>query len=206
MLITDEEMRAQYYNHHDAEGSKKNYPRWRLGARVVKFPNDLILYAQVIFDYKPDWIVECGTAWGGSACFFGDMLFLNGGKGVISIDVKDRNPPKHPMVEYVISSSTDLPMFRKLRSRLRGSGNVMVVLDSDHSTEHVSKELEYYSQLVTPGQFLVVEDCWTRRERPYFPKKALDDFLASREDFELTALEDQFIFAVTRGGWLRKKK
>jgi cephalosporin hydroxylase len=205
-MIADETMRSEYYKHIDDNGTKKKYPRWRNGALVIKFPSDMMLYAQTIFTLKPDWIIETGTWFGGSACFFADMLLLNGGKGVITIDKAFRHQPPHPMVEYIKGSSTDLPMFRKLRSRLKGKGSVMVVLDSDHRTEHVAREMEIYSQLVTPGQYMVVEDCWTKHPEPYFPYPAVQEFIAKREDFELQHPEQQFVFAVTRDGWLMRKK
>ena len=210
-LITSSEARVAYYNHlNDStskrKGSKKRYPRWRNGALIIKFPQDMVLYAQAIFTKKPDWIVETGTWFGGSACFLADMLMLNGGKGVITIDKLYRHQPPHPMVEYIEGSSTDLrKVFRPIRSRLRGKGSVMVILDSDHSTEHVAKELEYYSQLVSVGQYLVAEDSWTKRATPYTPYKAVQEFLKTNDNFKLKHPEDQFIFGVTRDGWLLRE-
>ncbi len=133
------------------------------------------------------------------------MLLLNGGKGVISIDRYGRHKPPHPMVEYIVKSSTDIRMFRRLRSRLRGKGEVMATLDSSHKTAHVAREMELYSQLVTPGQYMVVEDCWSKRVTPYEPYAAVQEFIKTRDDFELKEPEKQFVFAVTRGGWLLKK-
>lgn len=206
--LTSIEARIQYYNHlhNPPEGEYKNYPRWRGGVLIVKFPQDLLLYAQAIFENKPDYIIETGTWFGGSALFFGDLLLLNGGKGVISIDRRGTHQPPHPFVQYIVSNSTDLRMFRRLRGSLKGRGSVMIVLDSNHATDHVERELELYSQLVTPRQYLVVEDCWTRRTEPYLPYKAVQEFVKKREDFELRHPEDQFIFAVTRDGWLWKKE
>ncbi len=204
--IYSAEARNQYYLHHDAGGSKKKYPRWRNGALIIKFPNDLALYQQAIWDNKPDWIIETGTWFGGSACFFGDMLMLNGGKGVITIDKSYRHQPPHPFVDYVKGSSVDLPLFRRIRSRVKGRGSVMVVLDSDHSTEHVARELELYQQLVTVGQYMVVEDCWTKRSTPYFPYAAVQEFVKTHDNFTLHHPEEQFVFAVTRDGWLMRDK
>jgi cephalosporin hydroxylase len=204
MLITDEEMKIQYYNYLDAEGTKKNYPFWR-GIQIKKFPQDLVLYAQAIFKAKPDWIVETGTWLGGSASFFGDMIMLSSGKGVITIDVHDKHQPPHPFVEYIKGSSIDLNLFRALRRRLKDKGSVMVILDSDHSTKHVARELELYSQIVSPGQYMVVEDCYTRRQQPYFPYPAVQEFVGKAANFKLHTPEDQFVFAVSRGGWLMRE-
>ena len=204
------EARAAYYLYLHKVDRGRFEPRWR-GKRVVKQPTDLILYAQAVWENKPDFIIETGTRFGGSALFFGDMLMLSGGKKVITIDTGKARPspkrlPEHPFVEYITADSVDLNMFRKLRSRLKGKGSVMVTLDSDHHTKHVAKELEYYSQLVTPNQYLVVEDCWAYKDTPYPPHKAVEEFLAERKDFIKEDVTKQFIFGVTRDGWLRRTK
>lgn len=207
MKIDDELMRCQYYDYiASGKNLHQNFPRWR-GVLLVKFPQDMALYAQAIFANKPDWIVETGTFHGGSALYFGDLLSITGGKGVISIDHLKKYRSLHKMVEYITTDSRDRDMFRNLRSKLRDSrGSVMVSLDSKHLTGHVSRELELYHQLVTPGQYLVVEDCWTgSNPEPYTPYPAVQKFLEKHPEFELHHPEEQFIFAVTRDGWLWRK-
>ena len=156
--LTSMEALTEYYEHvHDGKG---NRPKWR-ETEVDKFPQDLLLYAQVIFKRKPDFIIETGTAYGGSALFFGDMLLLSGGRRVFSVDVKARNAPSHPFVTYLEGSSVDEEILKHLRDETK-DGSVMVVLDSDHSKKHVLNELNAYADIVTTGQYLVVEDCYTR--------------------------------------------
>ena len=197
---------TEYYEHvHDGKG---NRPKWR-ETEVDKFPQDLTLYAQVIFKRKPSFIIETGTAYGGSALFFGDMLLLSGGCRVFSVDVKARNAPSHPFVTYLEGSSVDEEILKHLRNETK-DGSVMVVLDSDHSKKHVLNELNAYADIVTTGQYLVVEDCYTRgpvKGRPeyYHPYLAVEEFLKTNDGFRRYDLEKQFIFAVTKSGWLRKK-
>ena len=85
--LTDIELLKAHYRYIHTSLNGRREPRWR-GIRVVKFPQDLILYAQVIFKRKPEYIIETGTRFGGSALFLGDMLQLVGGKKVYSIDIK----------------------------------------------------------------------------------------------------------------------
>ena len=197
---------TEYYEHvHDRNS---NRPKWR-ETEVDKFPQDLTLYAQVIFKRKPSFIIETGTAYGGSALFFGDMLLLSGGCRVFSVDVKARNAPSHPFVTYLEGSSVDEEILKHLRNETK-DGSVMVVLDSDHSKKHVLNELNAYADIVTTGQYLVVEDCYTRgpvKGRPeyYHPYLAVEEFLKTNDGFRRYDLEKQFIFAVTKNGWLRKK-
>lgn len=195
----------EYYRYIHSYGNGIREPRWR-GTRVVKFPQDLILYAQVIFKRKPDFVIETGTHFGGSALFFGDMLQLSGGRKVFSIDVSDEfNPPKHPLVEHILGSSTDPAIVERIRREVDG-GRVMVVLDSDHSTRHVLAELRAYQNVVTPGQYLVVEDCWTRHAKPYEPWYAVEKFLKENRRFRRVNVEKQFVYAVTKDGWLRRTR
>ena len=131
------------------------------------------------------------------------MLSLNGGKKVITIDPAPASMPEHPLVEYVIGLSTEQRVIDLIKEKVK-DGSVMVVLDSDHSTKNVLAELNAYKDIVTTGQYIVVEDCYTRRITPYLPYYAVHKFLKDNKGFKLYDLEKKYIFAVTRGGWIRK--
>lgn len=203
--LTDIELLKAHYRYIHTSLNGRREPRWR-GIRVVKYPQDLILYAQVIFKRMPDYIIETGTRFGGSALFLGDMLQLIGGKKVFSIDIKQEfNPPKHPNVEYIESSSIDPKLVERIRQETRGK-RVMATLDSDHSSKHVLAELKAYESIVSRGQYMVVEDCWTRHDKPYEPYYAVEEFLKENKKYSKIDLEKQFIFAVTKDGWLLKRR
>jgi len=204
-LETMEALTEHYELVHDR---KSHRPKWR-EIEVDKFPQDLVLYAQVIFKRKPSFIIETGTSCGGSANFFGDLLLLSGGQRVFSIDVNAKGTPPHPFVTYIKGSSVDEEILKHLRNKTK-DGSVMAVFDSDHSKKHVLDELNAYADIVTTGQYMVVEDCYTRgpvKGRPeyYHPYLAVEEFLKVNKDYRRYDLEKQFIFAVTKKGWLRKK-
>lgn len=207
--ITDD-IRMQFYAHMHLRNNGKNEPRWR-GVQVVKFPADLILYAQTIWTLKPDFIIETGTKYGGSALFFADMLdlFVGGNSRVITVDVESRPLPAHDRITYITGSSSDPVVVEQVKAQMphvggRITGNVMVVLDSDHSSRHVKRELRLYGPLVTHRQFMVVEDCYMRDQTVKGPGIAVEWYLTKTSKFVREPVEDQFIFAVTRGGWLRR--
>jgi cephalosporin hydroxylase len=198
----------QYSNHlwgrGRGGGKKIRSPLWR-GQRADKAPGDLLLYAQTIFKRTPDYIIETGTLYGGSALFFGDMLLLTGGKKVFAVDIGAKTKTEHPMVEYVTGSSVDPAIVEMIRTRVKNA-KTMVILDSDHSKDHVSKELKAYCDIVTPGQYLVVEDSWADNgAKPHFPYYAINEFLESNKNYKRYPNEKQFIFALTRDGWLYKR-
>lgn len=198
------QMREIYYWHVHRSAGGKNEPKWR-GVRMVKFPTDLCLYAEVILENKPDYIIEAGTRFGGSSLFFADMLKIIDSPGkVLSIDPVPAWTQTHPFLEYIEGSSVDKELVGKIRERIKGS-KVMVVLDSDHRRRHVIQELRRWNGAVTKGQYLVVEDCYTKyADRPYLPKAAVDWFLGRTKDFVQVPLENKYLMAVTRYGWLRK--
>lgn len=204
IVITDDAVRIAYYEFIHFSNGGRHEPRWR-GVQVVKFPQDLILYAQVIQKRRPDFIIETGTRFGGSALFFADMLQLIGGKKCISIDITNPPPdiPDHPNLMFLRGSSIDPDIVEQVKS-IVGTGSVMTSFDSDHSQRHVARELALYAPIVTPGQYMVVEDCWTRHEHPYKPYFAIRGFLAGHPEFSRVNVDKQFVFAVTRDGWLIK--
>jgi len=180
-----------------------NVIRWR-GHRVLKFPADLSLYQQAIHEKKPDFIVETGTKWGGSTVFFADMCTLNGGGRVISIDVEALARPLHPWITYLTGDSKSEEILRQVKD-IVGDKSVMVILDSDHSFHHVMWELHRYSKIVTPGQYMVVEDCLNKYGESHHPMKARDWFLKRTKRFELVDVARKHIAAMSMGGWLLRK-
>jgi len=189
---------------HVFDKEQKNFPRWR-DYKIIKFPSDLILYAQAILENKPDIIIETGTAWGGSAMFFADMLELTGKGRVITVDLEPRSTPIHPRVTSIIGRSTSVETLDKVRSMVNPGDEVMVTLDSDHRTFHVKRELYHYSPMVTQGQFLVVEDCYYDTT-PKPPAVAVDWFKKTMRGrrFNHTDYDKQFGAAVSQYGWLRR--
>lgn len=197
------EIRDMYYWHVRRDSKGLHEPRWR-GHILWKYPSDIVLYAQAIFANKPDFIIEAGTAWGGSAVFFGDMLSLINAPGkVISIDVDPRRTPDHPKVEYITGSTTDPDVVKRVRQMVSG-GSVMASLDSDHRERHVRRELRYYSGIVTVGQYIVVEDCHVWADVPYAPGRAVEWFLGRTDRYVREDVEWQYLVAISRGGWLKR--
>ena len=191
---------------HIFDKEKRNFPRWK-GLKIIKFPTDLILYHQVIWENKPDVIIECGTAYGGSANFYGDMLELNGKGRIISIDIGAVATPEHPRVTYLTGRTTAADTIEKIKNMIKPEESVMVVLDSDHRRVHVKRELYYYSPLVTQGQYLVVEDAFYSNKMKG-PGEAIQWFLGDKKGkgFKNSKIDRQFVTGVCRGGWLRRVK
>lgn len=129
-----------------------------MGHYTIKWPGDMFIYAELLHKKRPDVLIETGTHSGGSAHFFADCMERIGKGCVISIDNGSLQAvrPEHPRILYIDGDSVETA--GRLKEHIEPGWEVMVSLDSDHRKEHVAKELEAYKDLVTPGQYLVVED------------------------------------------------
>jgi len=168
-----------------------------LGLPIQKNPWDLMVLQEVIYETKPDVIIETGTFWGGSGLFMAGILESIGKGIVISIDLANKKS-RHPRMVCIEGDSISAEVQEKLHSLVKPSHSVMVDLDSGHYLEHVRKELELYAPLVTPGNYLVVEDTNTEG-----PSEAVLEFLLTNKQFSVESRE-RFRLTFFPGGWLRR--
>ena len=172
---------------------------------------DLWIYQEIIWQNKPDLLIETGTAFGGSALFFASVFDLLKNGRVISIDLYSRNVPKHKRIEYLVGSSTDREIIKTIKRKIKNKEKVMVVLDSDHTKNHVLEELKLYSKLVSPGQYLIVEDTIINGHPVYKdfgpgPYEAIKEFLKININFEIDKCREKFLISNNLNGFLKKVK
>ena len=173
-------------------------------------PLDLWVYQEIIFEVRPDIIVECGTCEGGSALFLASMCDLVKNGRIISIDIDPgASRPKHKRVRYMLGSSTDPEIVGRVRREVRPRDSVMVILDSDHSKEHVLGELRAYAPMITTGSYIIVEDTNVNGNPIYAdfgpgPMEAVDEFLSEHGGFEIDRSREKFLMGFNPRGWLRR--
>ena len=137
-----------------------------LGRPIIQFPQDIIILQELIWDIKPDLIIETGIAHGGSLIFSSSILQLIGKGKVLGIDVEIRKHNlnailKHPMskrIKMIEGSSIDESVFNKVSDYSKNFPKKLIFLDSKHTHDHVHKELELYSQLVSRNSYIIVFD------------------------------------------------
>tara|TARA_B100000929_G_C15298831_1_gene349629 strand:- start:76 stop:663 length:588 start_codon:yes stop_codon:yes gene_type:complete len=181
-----------------------------MGVRTFKFPQDLWVYQELIFEMKPDFIIETGTYYGGSALFMAAMCDLVNHGTVITIDPKPRDPPVHNRIKYLTGSSTDVRIFEQVKEIIKKpSQKVMVVLDSLHQMDHVFQEMEIFSKLVSKNSYMIVEDTivngnpvWP--EHGPGPMEAIKKFLSTHEEFVVDTTREKFLLTLNRNGYLKK--
>ena len=181
------------------------------GNQILKCPLDMWIYQELFFQTKPDVVIECGSFKGGSALFYANLFDLMGKGHVVSVDIA-RYPalPEHPRITYVTGSSIDPEISSAISHAIGSNKCVAVVLDSDHSCDHVLAEMRTYASFVSPGSYMIVEDSNINGHpaRPDFgpgPMEAIDLFLKENDQFEIDKTKEKFFMTQNPSGYLRKK-
>lgn len=187
-------------------GSWKN--TYYKGMNCFKYPTDLWTYIEIFQEVRPTVIVETGTSHGGSAQFFKDMS----GAKVITIDAVDEVEKPDPNIVYLHGHSGEQEMVEQVMEHIEPADTVLVSLDSDHTLEHVRKELRLYSCLVTPGSYLVAEDtfisiydCKEDRFEAGSTWEAVREWLQTRDDFFIDTSRNKFLVSMNPNGWIKRK-
>jgi len=195
-----------------------------LGLPVIQLPPDIVTLQEVIWETRPQLVIETGIARGGSLVLYASILELLGEGRVLGIDVDIRAHNRaaieaHPLahrLDMVEGSSLDDAVVETARRAAAEAERVMVVLDSDHTQDHVLAELRLYAPFVTVGQFLVVADTFVdqippqeHRPRPWGPGNnpatALEAWLDEADGFEPDPFVNaKLLLTASPGGYLRR--
>jgi cephalosporin hydroxylase len=194
-----------------------------LGRPIIQFPTDMVLIQELLWKVRPDVVIETGVAHGGSLVFAASILELIGQGRVIGVDIEIRPHNReaittHPLahrISLVEGSSTAPETFAQVRQRIKKGERVAVFLDSNHSEDHVKKELELYAPLVSEGSYLVVHDgaqAWVgeipggRAEWLHnHPLGAIQSFLAFNKSFSVDPQYTRYGITSSPCGFLKKE-
>jgi cephalosporin hydroxylase len=196
--------------------------RW-MGRPVIQYPQDMIAMQEILWEVRPDIVVETGIAHGGSLVYYASILELIGSGSVLGIDVDIRPHNReaieaHPMarrIRMIQGSSVDPAVVAQAREAAQGK-RALVVLDSNHTHEHVLAELEAYAPLVSTGSYCVVMDTVVEDmpksqfpDRPWGPgdnpKTAVWKYLETHQEFAIdTSIQHKLLVTVAPDGYLRR--
>lgn len=204
-----------------------------LGLPIIQYPQDIIALQEIIWDVKPDLIIETGIARGGSLIFSASMLTLlnfNSPKKInrkvlgIDIDIRKHNKDaikKHPLyknITMIEGSSIDNKIFLEVKKISKKYKKILVFLDSNHTQDHVFRELILYSSLVSKNSYCVVFDTivenlprnfiknrlWNKGNNP---KTAINKFLKENKNFKIdTNFNNKLLISMNPDGYLKKFK
>lgn len=215
----------------EANAHKYSYHFDWLGRPIIQYPQDVLALQEIFWTVKPDLVIETGIAHGGSLIFSASMLELSaicGGPkdaSVVGVDIDIRPHNRRAIEEHPLSrritmiegSSTSPDVVAQINELSQGKRSILVILDSNHTCDHVLAELHNYAPLVTPGSYCVVFDTVIERlppeqslNRPWGPGNgpltAVGKFLNENPDFEIDSrIESKLGITVAPSGYLFKK-
>lgn len=197
------------------------------GEPIINLPQDMFALQEIIFKTRPEYIIELGVAWGGQLLFFSTLMEVLGGKKIIGVDIyipddlKSRiysNKKLSNRIELITGSSVEEENIDKIKNIVGKSKNVLVILDSDHTHEHVLKELKLYEQFVGKGYYMlcadtIVELIPEQKHRPRNwghgnnPMSALEEFLKFNDRFVTdNEIENKLLLSTNYRGYLKAIK
>ena len=196
-----------------------------MGRPIIQYPQDMIIMQELIWDIKPDLIIETGIAHGGSLIYYASIMELIGKGEVLGIDIDIREHNKkeiesHPMfkrIKMIQGSAIDKDIINQVKKHAEGKKTVMVCLDSNHTHEHVLEELKAYADLTTVGSYCIVFDTIVEDlpkgmyDRPWDvgnnPKTAVFEFLKTNDSFVIDKhIDNKLLISVAPDGYLKRIK
>ena len=211
--LSEEELVERFFKYWVRQGV--HFPNTWFGISTLQNPLDVWITQEIFFEVKPDFIVETGTYYGGSAALWATILeHINPEGRVITIDVEDRSeearklPIVQRKVDFILGSSIDPEVVADVEARVRGR-RVLVILDSLHTMEHVLAELKAYAPLVEVGSYIIVQDGLIHGHPiaaafPPGPYEAVEAFLETTDDFEVDRARERMVITNNPKGYLRR--
>ena len=201
-----------------------------LGRPIIQNPQDMIALQEIIWEVKPDMIIETGIAHGGSLILSASMLTLLEACGEIEsgqvlgidIDIREHNKKAiktHPLSKKITmfeGSSVDEQMIKKVEQFSKQGKKILVCLDSNHTHAHVLAELKAYAPLVSYGSYCIVFDTLVEdmpdefsNERAWGkgnnPKTAVWEYLKQNNKFVIDKdIENKILITSAPSGYLRR--
>lgn len=188
-----------------------NQMTW-MGVKIWKNPLDAWIYQEILFDVKPDIVVEIGSRFGGSTRFFADLMDIMGRGEVLSIDPhRDDFKVAHDRIIVLTGRSDDPHILKEVKRRCKGK-TVFIIQDGDHSYQQVLADLKTYSPWVTVGSYFVVEDgivdLFHDGDGLGFagggPLAATEAFLAENKNFVADPDRERYLLTYNPKGFLKR--
>jgi cephalosporin hydroxylase len=201
-----------------------------MGRPIIQLPEDMVRIQELIYQIRPDVIIETGIAHGGSLIFYASLCKVIEKGRVIGIDIEIRPHNRKaiedhelfPLITLVEGNSVAPIIVEQVRGMVKPSEKVLILLDSNHTKDHVLAELEAYHSLVTPGSYIVATDGIMRdlydtpRGKPDWtsdnPTAAVLDFASRHPEFIIEQPswrfnESDLTENITHwpGAWLKRK-
>lgn len=181
------------------------------GVKTLKSPTDFWVYQEIIYEYRPDVILEIGNYGGGSALALAHILDIMGHGRIIGLDISHESIPEsvkqHPRITFIEGDACESVNY--VSSLIRKGEKVLIIEDSAHTYENTLNVLRTYSSMVGSGGYFIVEDSICHHgldagPRPG-PYEAIETFMEGNSDYEIDRARESFLITWNPKGYLRRK-
>ncbi len=182
------------------------------GVKTLKNPMDFWVYQEIIFEQKPDVVVEIGNRFGGSSLALAHFLDILGRGRIIGVDIDHSQVPAlvrdHPRIRFITADAVE--GFSRVRELVSDHEKVLVIEDSAHTFDNTLGVLRNYSRLISPGGYIIVEDSICHHGLDVGPSpgpfEAVEAFLSATDDFESDRDRESFVVTWNPKGFLRRRE
>ena len=207
-----------WLNYHDRKA--KGPCQW-LGSKVSKNPMDNWIYQEILYEVRPDLVIEIGNKVGGTTLFLAGICELMDHGRVLAMDTDHTIfTGHHPRVELLTGDCGEESIVAAVKEKCVGQ-KVLIIHDASHTKNAVLRDLRNYCGLVSPGSYFIVEDCLMgvpgivndsgdqrvgsfKFQTKDTPMQAVEDFLQENGDFEVDRSRERYILTTCVGGYLRR--
>lgn len=201
-------MRKWMIRYHKQVHFKKIF--W-MGVPARKMVLDSWIYQDILYETRPEIIIEIGNKFGGNTLFLANLLDLLGNGQIIGVDIDHSEfQPRHPRIQLVTGDSCSKETLARVEELTKGRQG-LVIHDGDHSTEHVLMDLRAYAKFVAPGSYLIVEDTISDVFRAgdglgniKGPLPAVRQFVREDRRFEIDMEREYFLITYNPQGFLKR--
>lgn len=177
------------------------------GIQTVKSPVDFWIYQEIIYEVKPDVIIEVGNFFGGSTLALAHILANIGEGRVIGLDIDHSKISfSHPRITFITGNACE--QIKKVKELIAGGDKVLVIEDSSHEYQNTLDVMRTFGPLVTPGSYMIVEDSLFYHGIDIGPNpgpyEAIEQFMVGNMDFIIDRSRERFIITTNPKGYLKR--
>jgi len=182
------------------------------GIRALKSPIDFWIYQEILFETRPDFVIEIGNCCGGGTLALAHLCDCLGKGEVVALDISHEAVPdtvrRHPRIHLIEGDARQ--SFPQVRALIPEAADVLIIEDSSHTFENTLGVLNTFSELIQPGGYFIVEDGIIRHgldggvsPGPY---EAIGAFIENHPDFEIDRSREPFLITWNPKGYLKRAR
>ena len=180
------------------------------GIHTLKSPIDFWIYQEILFEAKPDFIIEIGNFCGGSTLALAHICDCLGKGRVVGLDSSHKRVSNivrnHPRITLIEGDACE--SFTRVKKLISDTDDVIIIEDSSHTFENTLNVLETYSGLVRPGGYFIIEDGICHHGLEVGPNpgpyEAINAFVEKNGDFEVDRSKESFLITWNPKGYIKR--